>query len=214
MNKMKQILLNNKWRTSFWLLALINLGIIIWLAALVFLPSSYTLVNVDQQKESSDAEFTIVSTKENMEQLANEYLSELSTQTVFDYSISLDRNVTLSGNIRAFDQVIPINVELEPVVQKNGDLVLQQERISLGKLPLPNKKVLEFVKDNYNLPEWVIVNPNEENIYVAVTQMDTASNFNVKVDRFNLNSNQLSFKIAVPRDSFQFAQKVVQQHME
>ncbi|SFK40703.1 Uncharacterized protein YpmS [Halobacillus dabanensis] len=211
---MKRILLNNKWRTSFWLLALINLGIIIWLAALIFLPSSYTLVNVDQQKESPDAEFTIVSTKENMEQLANEYLSELSTQTVFDYSISLERNVTLSGNIRAFDQVIPINVELEPVVQKNGDLVLQQERISLGKLPLPNKKVLEFVKDNYNLPEWVIVNPNEENIYVAVTQMDTASNFNVKVDRFNLNSNQLSFKIAVPRDSFQFAQEVVQQHME
>ena len=211
---MKRILLNNKWRTSFWLLALINLGIIIWLAALVFLPSSYTLVNVDQQKESSDAEFTIVSTKENMEQLANEYLSELSTQTVFDYSISLERNVTLSGNIRAFDQVIPINVELEPVVQKNGDLVLQQEKISLGKLPLPNKKVLEFVKDNYNLPEWVMVNPNEENIYVAVTQMDTASNFNVKVDRFNLNSNQLAFKIAVPRDSFQFAQDVVQQHME
>ncbi|MBX0358023.1 YpmS family protein [Halobacillus sp. Nhm2S1] len=211
---MKRLLLNNKWRTSFWLLALINLGVVIWLAALVFLPSSYTIVNVDQEKESPDAEFTIVSTKENMEQLANEYLSELSTQTVFDYSITLDRNVTLSGNIKAFDQVIPINVELHPEVQENGDLVLRQEKISLGKLPLPNKKVLEFVKDNYNLPEWVIVNPNEENIYVAVTQMDTASNFNVKVDRFNLNSNQLAFKIAVPSNTFQFAQRVVNEHME
>ncbi|WP_406945099.1 YpmS family protein [Halobacillus sp. SY10] len=211
---MKRLLLNNKWRTSFWLLALINVGVVIWLVALVFLPSSYTIVNVDQEKESPDAEFTIVSTKENMEQLANEYLSELSTQTVFDYSISLDRNVTLSGNIKAFDQVIPINVELHPEVQKNGDLVLRQEKISLGKLPLPNKKVLEFVKDNYNLPEWVIVNPNEENIYVAVTQMDTASNFNVKVDRFNLNSNQLAFKIAVPSNSFQFAQRVVNDHLE
>ncbi|MYL49653.1 DUF2140 family protein [Halobacillus litoralis] len=211
---MKRLLLNNKWRTSFWLLALINVGVVIWLVALVFLPSSYTIVNVDQEKESPDAEFTIVSTKENMEQLANEYLSELSTQTVFDYSITLDRNVTLSGNIKAFDQVIPINVELHPEVQKNGDLILRQEKISLGKLPLPNKKVLEFVKDNYNLPEWVIVNPNEENIYVAVTQMDTASNFNVKVDRFNLNSNQLAFKIAVPSNSFQFAQRVVNEHIE
>ncbi|WP_394219308.1 YpmS family protein [Halobacillus trueperi] len=211
---MKRLLLNNKWRTSFWLLALINVGVVIWLVALVFLPSSYTIVNVDQEKESPDAEFTIVSTKENMEQLANEYLSELSTQTVFDYSITLDRNVTLSGNIKAFDQVIPINVELHPEVQKNGDLILRQEKISLGKLPLPNKKVLEFVKDNYNLPEWVIVNPNEENIYVAVTQMDTASNFNVKVDRFNLNSNQLAFKIAVPSNTFQFAQQVVNDHME
>lgn len=211
---MKRFLLMNKWKTSFWLLAVVNIGIIGWLAALVFLPSSYTIVNVDQKKESTDAEFTIVSTKENMEQLANEYLSELSTQTIFDYSISLENNVTLSGNIRAFDQVIPIQVELSPAVQENGDLVLKQERISLGQLPLPNKKVLEFVKENYNLPDWVIVNPNDENIYVAVTQMDTASNFNVKVDRFNLKSNQLSFKVAVPRDSFQLAQRVVQDKIE
>ncbi|MGP4059313.1 YpmS family protein [Halobacillus sp. H74] len=207
---MKRFLFNNKWRTLFWLLALVNMGVILWLVALVFLPSSYTIVNVDQEKKSSEAEFTIVSTKENMEQLANEYLGELSTQTVFDYSISLDRNVTLVGNIRAFEQVIPVKLELNPKVQKNGDLILEQERISLGQLPLPNKKVLEFVKDNYNLPEWVMVNPNDENIYVAVTQMDTASNFNVKVDRFNLNANQLAFKISVPSDSFQFAQRMVE----
>lgn len=207
---MKRLFLNNKWRTSFFLLAVINIGIIVWLLSLVFLPSSYTLVNVDKEKQSSDAEFTIVSTKENLEQLANEYLSELSTQTVFDYSITLDRNVTLTGNIKAFEQTIPIKVELNPVVQENGDLVLEQERISLGQLPLPNKKVLEFVKDNYNLPEWVVVNPNEENIYVGVTQMETASNFNIRVDRFNLNSNQLAFKISVPKNSFQFAQKFVQ----
>ncbi|KHE66957.1 YpmS family protein [Halobacillus sp. BBL2006] len=207
---MKRIFLKNKWRTSFWLLAFVNIGIIAWLLSLVFLPSSYTLVNVDKEKQSADAEFTIVSTKQNLEQLANEYLSELSTQTVFDYSITLDRNVTLTGNIKAFDQTIPIKVELNPVVQENGDLVLEQERISLGQLPLPNKKVLDFVKDNYNLPEWVVVNPNEENIYVGVTQMETASNFNIRVDRFNLNSNQLAFKISVPRDSFQFAQKVVE----
>ncbi|MGP4068611.1 YpmS family protein [Halobacillus sp. B29] len=209
---MKRFFLNNKWRTSFWLLALLNIIVLLVVLSLVFLPSTYTLVNVDKEKQSTDAEFTIVSTKENMEQLANEYLKELSTQTVFDYSITLDRNVTLTGNIKAFEQVIPIKVELNPIVQENGDLVLEQERISLGQLPLPNKKVLGFVKDNYKLPEWVMVNPNEENIYVAVTQMDTASNFNIRVDRFNLNSNQLAFKISVPQDSFQFAQKMVQKN--
>lgn len=208
---MKQLLFKNKWRTSFWILALINIGIIAWLLSLVFLPSSYSFVSIDQKKTTSDAEFTIVSTKENLEQLTNEYLSELSTQTVFNYSISLDRNVALTGNIRAFDQEIPIKVELNPVVQENGDIILEQDSISLGKLPLPNKKVLEFVKDNYKFPEWVIVNPNEENIYVAVTQMETANNFNVRVDRFNLNANQLAFKVSVPKNSFQFAQKVVEE---
>ncbi|RWZ58831.1 DUF2140 family protein [Halobacillus fulvus] len=207
---MRQFLLKNKWRTSFLVLAIVNVGIILWLLSLIFWPSAYTIVNVDQEKNSSEAEFTIVSTKENLEQLTNEYLEELSTQTVFNYSISLDRNVTLTGNIRAFDREIPISMELNPVVQENGDIILEQERISLGQLPLPNKKVLEFVKDNYKFPEWVIVNPNEENIYVAVTQMNTSSNFDVRVERFNLNTNQLAFRVSVPRDSFQLAQQVVQ----
>lgn len=209
---MKRFLFNNKWRTSFFALAILNAGIIIWLLSLIFLPSSYTLVNVNQEKTTSDAEFTIVSTKENLEQLTNEYLQELSTQTLFNYSISLEKNVMLTGNIRAFEQEIPIKVELNPVVQKNGDLVLEQESISLGQLPLPNRKVLEFVKDNYEFPEWVVVNPKEETIYVAVTQMDPPKNIEVRVDRFNLNSNQLAFKVSVPRDSLQLAQKVVQEN--
>ncbi|UOQ45196.1 YpmS family protein [Halobacillus salinarum] len=206
---MKQFFKKNKWRTSFWILAIVNVGIILALLAMVFLPTSYTIVNVDKSKENEESEFTIVSTKENLEQLANEYLGELSEQTGFEYSISLDRNVTLIGNIKAFDQKIPIKVELNPVVQENGDIILEQESISLGKLPLPNKKVLEFVKDNYKLPDWVIVNPNDENIYVAVTKMKTASRFNVRVERFNLKSDQLAFRISVPNDSFKFAEKLV-----
>lgn len=212
---LKQMFLKNRWRSSFFILAVINLVIVVWLLSLIFLPSSYTLVNVDREKKDTEAEFTVVSTKKNLEQLANEYLSEISsTQTVFDYSVSLDRNVTLAGNIRAFEQTIPIKVELNPVVQDNGDLVLEQERISLGQLPLPNKKVMEFVADNYNFPEWVTVSPNEQNIYVAVTQMDTKSNFDIKVDRFNLNSDQLAFKISFPERSFSFAEALAESELQ
>ncbi|MFC7319506.1 YpmS family protein [Halobacillus campisalis] len=207
---LKRLFLRDRWRTSFIILAFINIVIIGWILSLIFLPSSYTLVNVDQQKKDTEAEFTVVSTKENLEQLANEYLSEISTQTIFDYSISIDRNVTLSGNIRAFEQTIPIKVELHPVVQENGDLILEQERISLGQLPLPNKKVLEFVADNYDFPEWVKVNANDENIYVAVTQIETDSNIDIEVDRFNLNANQLAFKISFPERTFSFAEAIVE----
>ncbi|MCP3031008.1 YpmS family protein [Halobacillus sp. A1] len=207
---LKRLFLRDRWRTSFIILAFINIVIIGWILSLIFLPSSYTLVNVDQQKKDTEAEFTVVSTKENLEQLANKYLSEISTQTIFDYSISIDRNVTLSGNIRAFEQTIPIKVELHPVVQENGDLILEQERISLGQLPLPNKKVLEFVADNYDFPEWVKVNANDENIYVAVTQIETDSNIDIEVDRFNLNANQLAFKISFPERTFSFAEAIVE----
>ncbi|SIS40508.1 YpmS family protein [Salimicrobium flavidum] len=209
MKRLKDIIMENKWRSAFFGLVLINLGIVLWLLALIFLPTDYTLVNVDRERTNTDAEFTIISTKDNLEQLTNEYLNEMSSETIFNYSISLEEYVELRGNVRAFDQVIPITVKLEPVVQENGDLILEQQDISLGKLPLPSNKVLEFVEKNYELPEWVRVNPDEENIYVALTQMETESNFQLAADRFNLNSDQIAFKIAVPKDSFQLAQQVV-----
>ncbi|WP_181347639.1 YpmS family protein [Thalassobacillus sp. CUG 92003] len=210
---MKKFTIKNKWKALFFGLAIVNIGIVLWILGLVFLPTSYTLVNVDEQKENKEAQFTVVSTKENLEQLANEYLGELSKDTGLNYSISLERNVELKGNIEAFDQKIPLTAQFNPVVQENGDVVLEQESISLGKLPLPTKKVLEYVRDSYNLPEWVVVNPNDENIYVAVTDMETASNFNVSVDRFNLKSNQLAFNIAVPNESFNFAQRMVSEKL-
>ncbi|MBM7551937.1 YpmS family protein [Thalassobacillus pellis] len=211
---MKALEIKNKWKVLFLILAALNIGIVLWILALVFLPTSYTLVNVEGKEETEEAEFTIVSTKENLEQLANEYLDQLSQQSAFDYSISLDRSVELKGNIKAFDQTIPLTVSFHPEVQKNGDIILEQEGISLGKLPLPNKKVLEYVKKSYNLPEWVIVNPNEESIYVAVTEMEPASNFNVAVDRFNLKTNHLAFKISVPNDTFKFAKQLAKRNFE
>ncbi|WP_085506398.1 YpmS family protein [Thalassobacillus devorans] len=209
---MKALDFKNKWKVLFLALAALNIGIVLWILAMIFLPTSYTLVNVDNQEQSDEAEFTIVSTKENMEQLVNEFLNELPSDEDMNFSVSLERNVELKGNIKAFDQKIPLTVSFEPIVQENGDVILQQEGISLGKLPLPNKKVLEYVDKSFDLPEWVIVNPNEENIYVAVTDMKPASNFDLRVDRFNLKTNQLAFKIRVPNQSFRFAHDFAQKN--
>ncbi|WP_037986090.1 YpmS family protein [Thalassobacillus devorans] len=209
---MKFIDFKNKWKVLFLALAALNIGIIIWILALIFLPTSYTIVNVEDQQKTEEAEFTIVSTKENLEQLVNEFLSQLPSDDDLNYSVSLERNVELKGNIKAFDQKIPLKMNFEPIVQENGDVVLQQEGISLGKLPLPNKKVLEYVNKSFDLPEWVIINPNEETIYVAVTEMKPASNFDLRVDRFNLKTNQLAFKIRVPNHSFRFAQEFAKEN--
>ncbi|GGC96883.1 hypothetical protein GCM10007216_29590 [Thalassobacillus devorans] len=209
---MKALDFKNKWKVLFLALAALNIGIVFWILAMIFLPTSYTLVNVENQEQSDEAEFTIVSTKENLEQLVNEFLNELPSDEDMNFSVSLERNVELKGNIKAFDQKIPLTVSFEPIVQENGDVILQQEGISLGKLPLPNKKVLEYVDKSFDLPEWVIVNPNEENIYVAVTDMKPASNFDLRVDRFNLKTNQLAFKIRVPNQSFRFAHDFAQKN--
>ncbi len=51
------------------------------------------------------------------------------------------------------------------------------------------------------MPEWVTVDPANEEIYVAVTDMQIKSNFRISVEHFDLEANNLSFKIDVPYES-------------
>src|SRR5699024_5888875 len=58
--------------------------------------------------------------------------------------------------------------------------------------------IMEYIKKYLPMPEWVTVNPEKEEIYVAVTQMDIKSNFKVGIERIDLEANNLAFKIKVP----------------
>lgn len=194
--------LKNKWKWLFWGLALVNVAVIVWLLILVNTPTSNTQIPEGLPLQEKQAEFTVMSTKENLNQIINGYLTDVSKNSSLDYSVSLKEYVELSGTIVAFDKRIPLTMKFTPNVKKNGDLVLQQKSITLGRLQLPNKKVLSYIKDNYPMPEWIIVNPDEENIYVAITQIEPKYGLRVQADAFNLKNNKLAFKITVPHETF------------
>ena len=51
------------------------------------------------------------------------------------------------------------------------------------------------------MPEWVTVNPQEQEIYVAVTDMDIRSNFHVAVETIDLEANNLAFRLKIPYET-------------
>src|SRR5699024_11014378 len=91
-----------------------------------------------------------------------------------------------------------LSIHLEPLVQDNGDIVLKQRSISVGLLELPNKKIMEYIKKYLTMPDWVTVNPAEEEIYVAISDMDIKSNFRVSVEHLDLEANNIAIKIFIP----------------
>ena len=197
--------IKNKWKFLFLQLLGFNIIIVVWMLLLIFRPLSGPQI----QKNNSSipiteevAQFTISSTKENLNKLVNTYLDELSKISKIDYTIEISDYVTLIGTIVAFDREVPLTARFSPDVQPNGDLKLTVESISLGRLELPNKKVLEYVEKYYTMPKWVIVNPADESIYVAITEMEVRSNFTVSVDSFNLKQDHLAFKITIPNKAF------------
>lgn len=190
----------NKWKHLFIGLLVLNLVVLVWIGILIGLPPKEKL-EPQEAKEGQTTEFTIISTKQDLNRLMNSYLTDLSKNKKIDYAVSLEDDVKLQGTILAFGNQVSLTMTFEPEVQKNGDLLLKQKSVSIGRLYLPSKKVLEYLKANYNLPEWVIVEPKREEVYVALTKMKTKSNFKVKVEKFNPERNEFAFKITVP-DTF------------
>lgn len=192
------------WRRLFFSLLGVNVFFFAVFVIFIFVPAGSGPDNSatgDFPGEEPGAEFTVNTSKQNLNELINAYVDLLLEDDSDQYSVVIEDDVQLYGSIEAFGTDIPISIRLEPVVQENGDLILEQKEISLGLLYLPNDKVLKYVAKRFEMPEFVRVNPDEEHIYVAITEMELRSNFTVSVEQFNLPEDRLSFRIKVPNET-------------
>src|SRR5699024_1465241 len=151
-----------------------------------------------QYESENSSQFVVRTTKQNLNNLVNAYLDKLLVNTDHVYSIHLDEDVQLFGELPLFSSTVPLLIHLEPIVQENGDLVLKQKSISVGQLQLPNKKIMQYIEKYLPVPEWVVINPKDEEIYVKVTEMEIKSNFKVGVEQFDLEANNIAFEFDVP----------------
>lgn len=189
-----------QWKKRFRILLTINIIVIILLAAFLYtpIPKSELEQARNEYKSENSSEFVVRTTKQNVNNLVNAYLDKLLANSDQRYTINLDEDVQLYGELPIFSTTVPLLIHFEPNVQKNGDLALEVESISVGHLKLPNKKIMEYVKKHLPVPPWVIIQPDKQQVYVKVTEMDIKSNFEVAIEQFDVENNNLAFRIRVP----------------
>lgn len=193
---------NNKWKKLFYTLLALNITVLVGIITFIFWPIPDSKIQTEGNYYVHDSsEFTVRTTKKNLNELVNAYIDKYLRNTNHHYSISLENDVHLLGELPVFSTTVPLSIHLEPLVQENGDIILKQKSISIGLLALPNKKIMEYIKKYLPMPEWVNVNPKKEEVYVAVSEMDIKSNFRVSVEQFDLDGNNLAFKFEVPYET-------------
>ena len=190
------------WKQLFYGLLIINLLIIFTVTTLIFWPAKDVKIPLSQSIDSgSSSEFVVHTTKENLNELINAYMEKLQQGTKYRYQVSIAEDVHLFGELPVFSATVPLSIHLDPFVQENGDVILRQKSISLGLLKLPNKKIMEYIGEFLPMPEWVTVMPQNEEIYVAVSDMNIKSNFKVGIEAFDLQKNDLSIRINIPYET-------------
>lgn len=203
MNNLNSNKANSFWKIGFITILTINIAIVLTIGILLFWPIPKAEMDlVDNATPMGDSsEFIVRTTKENINDLTNAYLKELLKGSQHHYSINVDEKVKLVGELPFFSSTLPLMIDFDPIVQENGDLILKQDSISVGKLELPNKQVMRYLGQYLPMPEWVIVDADEEQIYVAITEMDIKSNFKIYAEQFDLENNIIALKIDVPYKS-------------
>lgn len=191
-----------RWKLFFIVLAIINLAVISGISFLLFGPvPERNLPNETMIPTEDSSEFTVRTSKENLNELVNAYIDNLLGDSEYRYEMDFDKEVHLIGALPLFSVTVPLSIKMDPIVQKNGDVIMKLNSISVGLLELPNKKIMEYTDKYLEMPKWVTVHPKKQEIYVALTKMDIKSDFKVTANKIDLKSNDISFKISVPYET-------------
>ncbi|WP_409298231.1 YpmS family protein [Peribacillus sp. SCS-26] len=187
-----------KWKVLFFALLGFNVIVLLALIILANLPAK-SIKGLDRYPEKENVGFDIHTNKEDLNILINKYLQKELSGGI-DYEVLLKDDVELYGEMPAFGKNLEIKLAFEPKALKNGDLLLKQKSISVGKMKLPVSYVLNVINFRYKTPDWVIIQPQDETIYVSLQNMKLKSGFKVRAQRFDLKEDKISFRLSFPED--------------
>ncbi|PLS03510.1 YpmS family protein [Neobacillus cucumis] len=190
--------MKNKWKLGFLTLTGIIVIAAIILFSLVMAPIKETEPIKTNISNEDYVSFHVKSNKYDLNRLINHYLKEEAADSPIDYRVLLGDEVELYGTLPFFSEKLKLKLTFEPSAQKNGDLILKQKSMSVGKLHLPISYVLNFISENYKLPKGVEIRPNDHLVYIHMTQLKLKSDLKIKVDKFNLKKDDIAFTILVP----------------
>ena len=141
--------------------------------------------------------FSVQSNKEDLNKLVNYYLNKEAKGSPVDYQVKLGNEVELEPNFFLSEELNML-LTFEPEALKNGDLILKQKRISIGRLNLPVPYVLKIIADSYKLPAGVDIILNQKQVYIDMQRLNLKNNMKVKMKKFDLRQNEIVFTILVP----------------
>jgi uncharacterized protein YpmS len=185
------------WKTAFLFLLAINILIAGAAIFLALLPNHSKFKLTGNEDDRKRVAFNIQSEKEDLNELIRYYL-EKETKRPLNYEVALTDRVELRGEMTVFQRDIPLTMTFIPEVQENGDVILKQDSMSIGRLQVPVSMVLKYVGENYPLPPWVSIIPNEQSIYVALHELDLQSDTKVEFSTFDLENDDIQFRLLVP----------------
>lgn len=208
----KQEVKSQKKKTNYWRLAfLLLVGLLLGTA--LFLGMRVTQTREDIQSsipQSSELEgntvLSVNATKEQINQLIAHFLEDYQEGSDITYNFYLENQALLNGTFKVLGYPIEFYLYFDPYVMDNGNIQLKAKSLSIGTLGLPIKEILNFVKKEYKLPQWVEVNPKDSTILLRLDQFKMQNGLYIRAEKINLVEDEIEISVYIPTSSQEEAQ--------
>jgi len=191
----------NKWKVAFFALT----GVIILFFTLLFYWATSPSEDVQIEKKSatvnpSDSVLLVEATADDIEKIAMKYLQKELANSPLPLDFVINESIKLNSELTAFGVTVPFSMEFDPIVTEEGNIQLKQNSVNVGRINLEPITVLKLMNDAVSFPEWIVVRPNEEEIYVDLSDIEVMNGARVRAKEIDLENNRILLEVIVPNE--------------
>ncbi len=192
----------NKWKGAFFVLFTLVIASIVFVGYLITTPID-DMASPTVRELPNGSHLKVETTPKEFEHMANQLIANSMNTSKIPVQMFVDKEVTLRSTLTVFEMELPIVMTFEPSIEK-GNLLLKQKTVEVGMLDIPPNSALKLLKDSVDLPKWMHIQPDKEQIYLNLTEMDIPIGENLKArveaKEFNLQENRIILDVVIPKE--------------
>lgn len=191
----------NVWKVAFFVLS----GAIVLLLSLVIYwatsPVDTPIAAPNNMLvKKTDSVLIVETTAEDFEKMAMKYLSKELKNSSLPVDVEVNDAIQLFSEIIVFGVEVPVSMKFDPIVNDHGNIHLKQREVNVGSLHIPPTMVLKLMNEAIEFPQWMVIRPNEEEIFVDLSNLTLTSGAKVRAKEIDLESNYIKLEVVVPNE--------------
>lgn len=195
----KQVKKRNYWKWAFWGLVLIILGSGIFIYGRVTAPTTVPTEASAPAKTASSFELSL--NRQQVNALSSNYLDRLLKGNSIKYRFVVgNQYATLIGTTKFLGAKVQFAINFIPERLASGNVLLRAKGLSVGRLNLPLKFVMGYIKKQYKLPNWVYVNQKKRTILLDLNKYSKQHALHYSAEKIDVKNGEFRFLISIPKN--------------
>ena len=190
----------NWWKWAFLGLVLVLILFVVQLMGSIQSVSINEPNNNEVTHTDQEMVFTATANREDTEQFINTFLSTVLNEEENNLSVELKDQLLVHGQLEVFQLNVPFTISFDPYILENGNVQLRASAVELGTFSLPVGATMSLVADQFNVPDFIAIDSEEEMIVINLNEFNTEQNISVEMVRIDLPEDEIQMNLYIHED--------------